>query len=194
MSESKNNQQDKEEKIKNHEYDGIQEFDNPLPGWWLATFYITIIFSVFYFGYYSLGTGPTLTEELKASKAQLERKSPPKPAVAWPDEALLLAASKSPEAIQKGQGIFTSKCAACHGDKGQGVIGPNLADSFWIHGKGTLVAVAKVVHDGVNEKGMPPWGSMLKDEEIFSVVAYVKSLRGTNPPNPKAPQGDKVEE
>ncbi len=185
---------DEEKIIPNHEYDGIHELDNPLPGWWLMTFYGTVIFAIFYFAYYSLGSGPTLVQELNQQLAQQEANKPSTPVAAWPDEAKLASVAKDPQQLKAGEAVFTSKCLACHGAKGEGLIGPNLTDNFWIHGKGALPNIAKVIYDGVNEKGMPPWGPILKDDEMYAVTGYVHSLKGTNPPNPKAPQGEEVKE
>jgi cytochrome c oxidase cbb3-type subunit 3 len=180
--------------ITGHEYDGIHELDNPLPRWWLATFYLAIIFSIFYFAYYILGSGPTLNEELQKTMAQLEAKKP-KNGPGWKvEETELLALAKDPSELKKGEKVFKDRCVSCHGEQGQGIIGPNLTDNFWIHGKGTLADIAQVVHDGVNDKGMPQWGAVLKEEELDAAVIYVKSLKGSHPQNPKAPQGDEVKE
>lgn len=184
-----------QEKILDHNYDGIQEFDNPLPGWWLATFYGTIIFTVLYIGYYHLGNGPGPLDELAQDMDKVKAmQQAGKPADAGPSEAALLAVFNDAGKREAGKKIFAEKCASCHGPDGGGIIGPNLADNFWIHGKGGLVDIAKVVADGVADKGMPPWKTMLKEDEVFSVVAYVKSLKGTHPSNPKAPQGEEVKE
>jgi len=180
--------------ITGHEYDGIHELDNPLPKWWLATFYLAIVFSIFYFAYYILGSGPTLDEEFQKNMAQFQETLPKSPQGSGVDEAKLLTLAKSPEEIKKGEIVFQSRCVSCHGDKGPGIIGPNLTDNFWIHGKGTLPDIAKVIHDGVNDKGMPSWGPVLKEEELYAVTAYVKSLKGTHPSNPKPPQGEEVKE
>jgi cytochrome c oxidase cbb3-type subunit 3 len=87
--------------------------------------------------------------------------------------------------------VFTTNCASCHGPDGGGVIGPNLADHFWIHG-GQPADVYKTVVNGVLEKGMPNWGKLLTPEQVQSVVAYVVSIQGSTPANPKAPQGTEV--
>ena len=175
-----------------HDYDGIQEFDNPLPRWWLLTFYGAIIFSFFYFGYYHLGSGPSLEQELaqdiskvKAMELAAQKDTPP------PSEQELkaLLADASKKAL--GSSIYQIRCASCHGKSGEGQIGPNLTDDYWIHGDGSLTALVPVVTSGVPEKGMPPWGAMLSRDELMQVIAYVSSLRGSNPANPKAPQGEK---
>lgn len=173
-----------------HDYDGIQELDHPLPSWWLNLFYVTIVFSVLYMGYYMLGPGPTLRQELTAKMSAIEQAQAraPKPK-SQGDEAFAVAVA-DPEKVKLGSGVYAGKCAACHGDKGQGLIGPNLTDDYWIHGKGQLAEIAKVVSEGVPDKGMPPWGSVLKPDELVHLVAFIKSVRGTNPSGAKEPQGE----
>lgn len=180
--------------IPNHEYDGIQEFDYPLPNWWLATFYLTVIFGFFYFVYYTVGNGPTLNEEFYASMKQIEQKNFSGNQKPWPDERKLLEFSKSSDEIKEGNKIFTSRCVVCHGNQGEGGIGPNLTDRYWIHGNGSLVDISKIVKEGVNDKGMPSWGGLLKEEEIYEVTSYVKSLKDTQPQHPKAAEGKEIQE
>lgn len=177
----------------NHEYDGIRELDNPLPGWWKMTFYITIVFGIFYVYHYHLGSGKTTSEELRDSlqAVELAKHSAKKPE-AFSEEALLAAVTDSAKLAQ-GKEVYVGKCAVCHGNAGQGSIGPNLTDAYWIHGKGGVKDIVAVVQTGVVAKGMPAWGTLLKPDEQIAVTAYVKSLVGTNPANPKAPQGEKVE-
>ena len=181
------------EKPLDHAYDGIQEYDNPLPGWWLATFYITIVFAVLYIGYYHVGSGPGPHEELASDlaeiKAQASANTPKEPPLT---EEAMMAVYADAGRRDSGKKVFVEKCASCHAVDGGGLIGPNLTDNFWIHGKGTMVDVASVVSEGVLDKGMPPWKTMLKKDEIQNVVAYVHSLKGTKPANPKAAQGNEV--
>jgi cytochrome c oxidase cbb3-type subunit 3 len=185
------NMSDSKEKILDHDYDGIREADNPLPRWWLNTFYLCIIFAVAYFIYYQMAGGPTLTQELERAQAARQATAPG-PTAGGGDEKLLALAS-DPAQAAAGKAHYTQKCAACHGDVGQGVIGPNLTDKFWIHGKGTPADILRVVRVGVGDKGMPAWEAMMKPEEIGQVVSFVGSLKGTTPPNPKAPQGEAIE-
>lgn len=175
-----------------HEYDGIREYDNLLPNWWLATFYGAIIFSVLYVGYYEFGPGPSSEQELRqdlAARELLQKSAQVEPPAG---EAELQAILQDSGKRAAGGSVFKEKCAACHGSLGEGQIGPNLTDKFWIHGNGTLPAILQVVSEGVPDKGMPPWKTMLKKEELLTVVAYVKSLAGSNPANGKAPQGNEV--
>ena len=78
---------------------------------------------------------------------------------------------------------------ACHGAHAQGGIGPNLTDNYSIHG-GKMVDIVNTVTNGIQDKGMPAWGPFLKQDEIHSVVSFIKSLHGSHPADAKAPQGD----
>lgn len=182
--------ENKHEETLEHEYDGIRELDNPLPGWWLATFYGTIVFALLYVGYYHLGTGPSLVEELQRDMAEISEKAKPAEGPSGPDESALLAVLEDPAALRLGKEQYAAKCASCHGNQGEGSIGPNLTDAYWIHGDGSITAIATVVSDGVAAKGMPPWKGLLKEDELVAVVGFVKSLKGTKPANAKAPQGE----
>lgn len=178
-----------------HNYDGIQELDYVLPRWWLGIFYLTIVFSAFYVGYYMAGSGMNQSQELAVDLKAIDSLRPPAPSTGGEgtNQAQLLAAFQDQSKVKQGQLVYTAKCLACHGDKGQGVVGPNLTDDHWLNGKGTLSDVASVVSNGVVEKGMPPWGAILSPDELVNVVAFVHSLHGSNPPQAKAPQGTAYE-
>lgn len=173
-------------------YDGIVEHDNPMPSWWLWTFFLTIIFAFIYYVHYEIAGGPTLQDELKIEMAQLEKASAKAPAPVETEESLAAVFGKS-EAIQAGSATYAQKCASCHGADLQGLIGPNLVDSYWIHGKATKMDIVHWIRVGVPEKGMPPWGPVMKNEELYSVAAYIYSKKGTQPAGSKEPQGDLVE-
>ncbi len=93
--------------------------------------------------------------------------------------------------LMNGADIFKANCATCHGQLGEGGIGPNLTDDYWLHGDG-MSNVVKSVKYGYPSKGMISWRLMLKPEQIIDVSSHVLTLRGTNPPNPKAPQGELI--
>ncbi len=118
-----------------HEYDGIEEYDNPLPGWWSWLFVATIVFSLGYYVYYQLGPGPTIIaqyeEEARAAAAQQARLAP---AAAGASEDQLRALAKDARAMAAAKEVFATRCAVCHGPEGQGLIGPNLTDDYWLHG------------------------------------------------------------
>jgi cytochrome c oxidase cbb3-type subunit 3 len=175
-------------------YDGIQEYDNDLPLWWVYLFYGTIIFSVGYVIYYHVG-GPGLGQEqlLAVEMRALEDQKKSAAPVAASSELSLLALVSNAAAIEKGKGVYVGKCAACHGTDGQGLVGPNLVDKHWLHG-GKISDVHRTIEQGVIAKGMLAWKGVIPAQEIDAVTAYVWSLRGTNPPNQKAPQGELVAE
>lgn len=95
------------------------------------------------------------------------------------------------ENLDAGKQIFVARCVQCHGKFGEGNIGPNLTDDYWLHGAG-ISDIVKTVKYGVPAKGMISWRGELKPDEILKVASYVVTLHGTNPPNPKAPQGELV--
>lgn len=94
--------------------------------------------------------------------------------------------------IDAGKAIFLKNCASCHGNKGQGGIGPNMTDDYWLHGAG-MTNVVHTITNGVPAKGMISWKPILSEKEILQVASYLLTLHGTNPPNPKKPQGEKVD-
>ena len=96
-----------------------------------------------------------------------------------------------PARLQNGAQVFTTNCVACHGNHGEGGIGPNLTDNYWINGDGSFNAIVKVIQDGVPAKGMITWKPLLKPEDLLDVASHVYKLRGTHPANAKAPQGEK---
>lgn len=183
------------DELLDHNYDGIQEYDNPMPAWWKALFVITIIWSVIYVAGIYLGYFGTYGVDLKDGMAELETARQAH-AAAQPeikvDDALFTARLEDKDALAVGQKVYTANCAACHGDKGQGMIGPNLTDQYWLHGaKNTEVYTT--IANGVLDKGMPAWGAVISQQEAINVTAYLFTLRGTNPEGAKAPQGEKVE-
>ncbi len=186
MSKEKNPQQD--EKLLDHDYDGIQELDNPLPRWWIYGFYLTIIFSVLYVGYYEFGPGQSLQQVYEARVGAIEEKRAAEKQGGF-DDAVLLAAAKDHAAVATGGEVYATRCAACHGAVGEGLIGPNLTDEFWLHG-GSPGAIAKTIRDGVGDKGMPAWGDSITPDELKAAVGFILTLQGTNPPNAKEPQGE----
>jgi len=176
------------DRLLDHEYDGITEYDNPMPRWWLLTFAGTVIFSVIYlFDVGPIGNGKGRIADYEAELAAAAARQPEMPSTVDPSQLLAMAADGA--VTSAGQQVYTSYCAACHGPDGGGLIGPNLADGFWIHG-GAPEAVYRTIAEGVLAKGMPPWEKSLKPDQMNAVTAYVLSLAGTTPTNPKAAEGE----
>lgn len=180
-----------DQEITGHTYDGIKEYDNPLPMWWLLTFLGAIIFAFIYYIHYEIGGADTQAIELKKDMALIEelKAKAPKKSLGSEDELIALFAKS--DNIEKGKAAYLGKCAACHGSEGQGGIGPNLTDEFWLHTNGKATGLVSVIETGVGDKGMPPWKGILQDDEIIAVAGFINSLKGTKPANAKAPQGEK---
>ena len=179
-----------------HELDGIKEYDNPMPGWLMAIWWGSLIFSAAYLMFYALSFGEgSMDAEYRAQTTQATTEVqayfdanplvPPKPAD-------LLSGAKNQAVLDLGASRFERTCAPCHGPNAQGLIGPNLTDDRWIHG-GTVEQVFQSVAKGWPAKGMPPWGRAIRPDELAALVSYIRSLQGSNPPNPRAPEGDVVE-
>ena len=269
-----------------HNYDGIRELDNKLPPWWLYLFYITIVWGIGYLIYYHvLGIGdlshaeymkeldPSWKPSAPAEGFSIGYHSPfyrsedltprRRLAIAKAEEAALLSADaelgdrgaavseldfeqlilaamkvSEPEDLEKlknafpaiwsqyeaiqsgaplpvaaaaepepeveiepltdeaslaaGLRIFEANCITCHGKNGEGGIGPNLTDDYYLHGKG-MTNTVKIIVNGIPAKGMISWRGILNTDQINQVASYLLTLHGTNPPNAKAPQGEKIE-
>lgn len=148
------------------EADGIEEYDNPLPDWWVGLFWLTIIWSVAYTLHYHVIGGRSQENELAAEMARAEAR--------WPASAASAEFVVTEQLAQLGQSIYASNCAACHGANLEGGIGVALNDGAWVHG-GTPEEVLRVVTEGVPAKGMPAWGAILGQERVRQVTAYVLS-------------------
>ncbi|MEI8279212.1 MAG: cbb3-type cytochrome c oxidase N-terminal domain-containing protein [Bacteroidota bacterium] len=174
-----------------HNYDGIQELDNSLPPWWKYGFYLTIIVGVIYlYRFHVSHDGMSQKEEYAAEMQKGED-----------DKAAYLAKSANnvdentvtlltdPTAIGEGKDLFQKNCIACHLADGGGVVGPNLTDEYWLHGGG-IKDIFKTIKYGWQDKGMKSWKDDFSPKQIQELASFVKSLRGTHPATPKAPQGE----
>lgn len=273
----------KEEKKLDSSYDGIEEYDNLPPYWWMGLLAFCIIFGLVYMGHYViLGTGDSqvveyekqmnpdyikkevisevsftglLMEEYGHRSPYLVSYEDPTPLqqseiqkyLQNPFEAQILGAmyaatdgeletlkkafpriyhyyllgykpaslssmmssanstekddfladveSLSPlsdaGSLEKGKAIFERECFTCHGKLGEGGIGPNMTDDYWIHG-GDFPSIVTTITKGVPAKGMISWEKTLSKDDIVNVASFLLTLQGTNPPNAKAPQGEKM--
>lgn len=194
--------EDKDRILESHQdNDGIREYDNPLPAWFLWLFYGCVVFAFLYFPYYvgygramaaAGGVGAGLAASGGDYLAAVRREEQARalaPTVELKGEDLM-GFLRAPGSISGGDAVYKANCVACHGDQGQGVVGPNLADAYWIHG-GSPEAILASVNKGYPDKGMPAWKNVLGAEKARLATAYVLSLKGRNVSNPKAPQGVK---
>jgi len=177
--------------LMDHDYDGIKELDNNLPPWWVYLFYACIIFSAIYLVRFEIMGAPDQEAELKAEmdQAKIEVAEYMKTAPDLMDENSVVLLDDA-ESIGKGKEIFTTNCVACHRADAGGQIGPNLTDDYWILGGGIKNIFHTITNGGRDGKGMIAWKASLKPKEIQAVASYVISLRGSNPKDPKAPDGE----
>lgn len=175
-----------------HDYDGIKELDNALPPWWKYGFYVTIVIGIIYMTHFHVfGTGKNPTEEYQtemefARLAKEEYDAQNKDKI---DENNVPMSDIV--GIGVGNELFhqPGMCASCHGQMGEGGAGPNLTDDYWIH-KGSLNDIYMSIKKGYPDKGMQSWESAFTPKQISQLASYIKSIRGTNPPNAQAPKGD----
>ncbi|WP_316828504.1 cbb3-type cytochrome c oxidase N-terminal domain-containing protein [Pedobacter miscanthi] len=177
-----------------HAYDGIKELNNPVPAWFNFLFFGTMIFAAGYLFYYHIGGYGDLQDkeyENEMAKAQVEKAAYLEKSANTIDENSVKL-DNTPEVLADGKTIFNTNCVVCHGDKAQGIIGPNLTDDYWLHGGG-IHNVFKTIKYGVPEKGMISWEKNLNPKQISAVANFILSLKGSNPAGAKAPQGEKYE-
>jgi cytochrome c oxidase cbb3-type subunit 3 len=179
------NPSDNKELLRPHTYDGIQEYDQRLPNWWLFTLYGAIVFAVGYWMFYHeyhIGLEPGVAVEMQIAdnKAEASRKS----GVLTDD--LLWNLSQDSKTVEAGKATFLANCASCHLATLTGQIGPNLIDEYWIHG-GKPLEVVKTINTGVLEKGMPTWGPVLGNQKITEVAAFIFSHHKRGEPIKQAP-------
>ncbi|WP_240452889.1 MULTISPECIES: cbb3-type cytochrome c oxidase N-terminal domain-containing protein [Sphingobacterium] len=183
--------EEEKDMVIDHEYDGIQELNNPIPTWFNALFYSTVLFGfVYLLVYHVFGWGMNQDQEYLQELAVAEKTKQEylaQTANLIDESSVLFDAALAPA----GKAIFAVNCVACHGGNGEGGIGPNLTDRFWIHG-GEIKDVFKTVKYGVPEKGMVPWEQTLTPGQIAEVSSYILTLRDTKPANAKASEGVEI--
>lgn len=182
MSSDNKEQLETKEQLTGHSYDGIQEYDNPLPAWWSWIFVLTTFFA---FCYFLLDIAPGGDISAKASYERdvaEDLKRQMAGGLLTPDAKTIFNLSQDPETRAIGAAIFAGNCVACHNRDGSGLIGPNLTDDYFIHVR-KIEDIADVVTKGRNNLAMPAWGNRLSPNEIVQVSAFVASLRGQNKPS-----------
>jgi cytochrome c oxidase cbb3-type subunit III len=174
-----------------HNYDGIQELDNSLPPWWKYGFYLTIIVGFIYiYRFHVSNSGLSQQEEYIAEMQQGEEEKTAYLAHSANNvDENTVQLLKDPASLAEGHELFVKNCAACHLADGGGTVGPNLTDEFWIHGGG-VKEIFKSIKYGWQDKGMKSWKDDLSPKQIQLLTSFIRSLKGTHPAVPKAPQGD----
>lgn len=174
----------------NHEYDGIRELDNNIPKWWQLSFAGTVVIGIIYiFRMFVTGSLPDQVTELQEDQrvAAIKIAEYLKNSANNVDESTVVMLDAG--GIAQGKELFAKNCVACHGGGGEGTIGPNLTDEYWLH-KGGIKDVFYSIKYGWPEKGMKSWQSDFSPAQIAQLASYVKSLAGSNPPNAKEKEGE----
>ena len=174
-----------------HDYDGIKELDNNLPPWWVYLFYASIVFGIVYMVRFEVLGADNQEMELKkeVAQAKIDVAEYMKTAPDMMDEKTVTLLT-DPADLATGKEIFTTNCAACHRADAGGQIGPNLTDEQWILGGGIENIFHTLVNGGRDGKGMIAWKGTLKPKEMQKVASYIISLKGSNPADSKAPEGE----
>lgn len=177
-----------------HDYDGIHELDNNLPPWWKLLFNISIAFGIIYLGvYHVFDIGQSAVEEYNYEMAQAEIEVAEYMATkanSVDENTVEFLADNT--RLENGKQIFMQNCAACHGRAGEGGVGPNMTDNYWLHGN-DIKDIFKTIKYGVPEKGMISWKQQLTPAQMQDVSSFIVTMHGTNPPNAKEPQGELYE-
>lgn len=199
MSDKKNKNiilnEEEQSLLLNHDYDGIEEFDYPLPSWWTNIFIVTSIFGVFYLYYYQFAGGLSLKEQFQKDMSVIneKREAYAKDANNF-DLSVYTELQKKDPNLQNAYLVYEENCLSCHEEKGKGDIGPNLTDAYWLNVKKTdPETIYKFIVVGNEDNGMPAWGDTLSKEELYQVVGYVLSLKDTNVAGGKEPQGETLQ-
>lgn len=189
-----------EAKTTGHEYDGIEEYDNPLPRWWFYMFVLTFIFTFGYliiypgFGAYEGlkdkdGNAWTSVGELRGHQAEAEKVYAETYGVY--SKMSIDEVAKNPDALKMGFRLFSNNCAVCHGADGGGNPGfPNLTDKDWLYG-GSVEKIHETIVQG-RQGLMPAWGTIIGEEGVVSVSEYVLQISGNKFDAEKAEAGAKV--
>lgn len=185
--------QENEPSLTGHSYDGIVEYDNPLPGWWKFLFWVSILFSPVYYFYFHCGTeGRSIKDQYSAHMASVfELRFAEIGELTADKETILKYMNDAPEWLAVGKVVYQTNCVSCHGADGGGLVGPNLTDDYWKNVR-SVEGIASVIEKGAANGAMPAWKNRFSHQnQIVLTAAYVASLRA-NPVTGKGPEGNEI--
>lgn len=179
--------------VSDHTYDGIQEYDNPTPGWWHVLFIATVLFAGPYYVIWELNPEvPTLAQSLETEQVAELKKQFAELGELKIDQDTVLKLSADEKWQRVGASIFKAKCATCHGSNAEGgSVGPNMTDDYYKNVK-VVMDIPRVIQEGANGGAMPSWKNQLSTNEIAVLAGFVVSRRGLNLPSPRGPEGEKA--
>jgi cytochrome c oxidase cbb3-type subunit 3 len=180
-------------KDEHHDYDGIQEYDNNLPRWWLGLFALTVVWAIWYIPFYHAGGAKLGADRLRDENAAAaaERAKAASAGGGPLGEEALRAIAGQPARVAHGKELWTkATCVACHAADGTGMVGPNLRDRFWISGN-QMTDIVKVISDGGRTgKGMNPYKASWSADDIHDLAAYIVALNREGLKPGKKPAAD----
>ncbi|MGI9517688.1 MAG: cbb3-type cytochrome c oxidase N-terminal domain-containing protein [Pirellulaceae bacterium] len=183
-----------EELLTDHSYDGIQEYDNPLPGWWTWLFIGSFFFAIFYVVYFHMGegsTGRSIQDQYDRQAAEIFELRFAEIGELDPDEETILQYMNDQKWLAVGRVIYKTNCVSCHGAEGGGLVGPNLTDDHWKNVR-KIEDIATVIQDGAANGSMPAWRNRMSHiNQVVLTAAYVASMRGSGATG-KSPEGDPI--
>lgn len=180
------------DKLLDHEYDGIREYDNPTPGWWHAIFLASIVFSIGYFAFWEFSPeAPTPASILEVKQTREYQLLFGEIGDLEGDEATVRRMMRDEKMMMVARSMFEANCVACHAKDGGGSNGVNLTDNHYKNVKG-IGDIFGVINKGANSGAMPAWENRLGKNERVLLAAFTASLRGTKPASPKGPEGVEI--
>jgi cytochrome c oxidase cbb3-type subunit 3 len=182
-----------EDFLSEHSYDGIQEYDNPLPGWWKFLFWTTIVFSPIYYFYFHFGVeGRSIYDQYNSHMAAVFEQRFAELGELEADRATILKyMNDDPKWLAVGQAVYATHCTSCHKADGSGEVGPNLTDEYWKNVR-NVEDIASVIENGAANGAMPAWKNRLSHKnQVVLTAAYIAKLREKPLPG-KPPEGNFV--
>lgn len=168
-------------RLREHRFDGIVEYDNDPPGWWMTLLYLTVVWSAFYVVHYHFSSGvvgPKRWQQEMTELAELRASTETGPL----SEEAMRQLSRAPERIARGAQVYASaNCANCHGaDATGGQTGPNLRDRSWAHGS-TMTAIVASIADGRDNNRMPAHRKTMSGQDMVNLAIYLVDLNRAGP-------------
>lgn len=188
-----NTASESENALTGHSYDGIQEYDNPLPGWWKFLLWFFFLTAPLYYLYMHAGVeGRSIYDQYNNHMARVfEKRFSEIGELSANRETLLKYMNDEPKWLAVGKVVYQTNCVSCHGADGGGLVGPNLTDEHWKHVR-TIEGIASVIENGAANGAMPAWKNRLTHpNQVVLTAAYVASLR-KKPVAGKAPEGNEI--
>lgn len=182
------------EETTGHSFDGIEEYNKPMPKWWLIMFWLTIVYGIAYLAWYGLANYPGISGWSSEKQLADETAAHDKKYGAIFERFAKLPVEElkdNKQALRMGQQIFQNNCAICHGQTAQGYYGfPNLADDDWLYGHSAADIKSSIANGRRGQ--MPAWKDTLGTKGVAAVAEYVLQVSGNEFDTEQAAQGEVI--